>query len=170
MACANCEHWHTSCDNGDVGMTLRTEEIRNEKVFTVTIAEATRRRDELRAIPRKKEKVSTMRIVETVTREDEVRVAPKKKEYRGLCTTCKNAPTCTYPRDPDRAVLQCEEFEGYEPIQRWATGGDISPRQVSAAKQEDSVKYKGLCVNCENREHCTFPKPESGVWRCEEYE
>jgi len=145
LACANCEHWHTSCDNGDVGMTLRTEEIRNDKVFTMAIEEMTKTRDG-------------------------VRVAPKKKEYRGLCITCKNAPTCTYPRDPDRAVLECEEFEGHEPLQRWATGGDISPRQVSAAKQEDSVKYKGLCVNCENREHCTFPKPESGVWRCEEYE
>jgi hypothetical protein len=111
-----------------------------------------------------------MTIVETVTKEGEVRVAPKKKEYRGLCTSCKNASSCTFPRDPDRAVLQCEEFEGYEPLQRWAPGRDISPRQLSGAKQKDSGKYKGLCVNCENRQHCTFPKPESGVLHCEEYQ
>ena len=111
-----------------------------------------------------------MAIVETVRRKDEVRVAPERKEYQGLCTSCRNAPSCTYPRDPDRAVVQCEEFEGYELLQRSAPGGAVSPRQASAAKREDSGKYKGLCVNCENRQHCTFPKPESGVLHCEEYE
>jgi NADH-quinone oxidoreductase subunit E len=30
-------------------------------------------------------------------------------------------------------------------------------------------KYKGLCLNCANRETCTFPKPEGGVWHCDEY-
>lgn len=28
---------------------------------------------------------------------------------------------------------------------------------------------QGLCTTCELRESCTFTKPESGVWRCEEY-
>jgi hypothetical protein len=120
-------------------MALRTEEMRNEEVFTMTIKEMTKARDE-------------------------VRVVPERKEYRGLCSSCRNAPTCTYPRDPDQAVVQCEEFEGYEPLQRRA------PSQTSAAQPEDSGKYKGLCVNCKNREHCTFPKPEGGVWHCEEYE
>lgn len=109
--------------------------------------------------------------IEEITRtRDEVRVAPKKKEYRGLCTTCKNAPTCTYPRDPDRAVLQCEEFEGYEPLEVRTQRRNVSPSYSASAQSEDSSKYKGLCVNCENRQHCTFPKPESGVLHCEEYE
>jgi len=29
--------------------------------------------------------------------------------------------------------------------------------------------FLGLCVNCEDRETCIYPKPEGGVWRCEEY-
>jgi hypothetical protein len=34
----------------------------------------------------------------------------------------------------------------------------------------DTDKYKGLCINCENRETCNLQVPESGVWHCEEYE
>ncbi|MEO0114965.1 MAG: NAD(P)H-dependent oxidoreductase subunit E [candidate division WOR-3 bacterium] len=30
----------------------------------------------------------------------------------GLCSTCIKAATCTFPRDPNRPVLECEEFEG----------------------------------------------------------
>lgn len=28
---------------------------------------------------------------------------------------------------------------------------------------------RGLCATCANRVDCSFPKPSSGVWRCEEY-
>jgi hypothetical protein len=111
-----------------------------------------------------------MAIEEMTKTRDGVRVAPKKKEYRGLCTTCKNAPTCTYPRDPDRAVLQCEEFEGYEPLEVGTQRRNVSPSYSASAQSEDSSKYKGLCVNCEKRGSCTFPKSEGGVWHCEEYE
>ena len=31
--------------------------------------------------------------------------------YGGLCSTCASAPTCTFPRDPARPVLQCEELD-----------------------------------------------------------
>jgi hypothetical protein len=31
--------------------------------------------------------------------------------YRGLCSTCRNDPTCTYPRNSGRPVTQCEEIE-----------------------------------------------------------
>jgi hypothetical protein len=28
---------------------------------------------------------------------------------------------------------------------------------------------RGLCVNCDRRYDCTYPKPPSGVWSCDEY-
>ena len=31
------------------------------------------------------------------------------------------------------------------------------------------AEYKGLCVNCARREICEHPKPEGGVWHCDEY-
>jgi hypothetical protein len=30
-------------------------------------------------------------------------------------------------------------------------------------------EHKGLCMNCANRDTCLYPKPEGGVWHCEEY-
>ena len=30
-------------------------------------------------------------------------------------------------------------------------------------------RFKGLCVNCDDRFICTFRRPESGVWSCEAY-
>lgn len=39
---------------------------------------------------------------------------PTAMKYRGLCSNCNNAPHCTFPRDPDKPVLQCEEYECFE--------------------------------------------------------
>jgi hypothetical protein len=39
----------------------------------------------------------------------------------------------------------------------------------SSNNGDRSTKFLGLCSNCDNRETCTYPKPEGGVWRCEEY-
>ena len=32
-----------------------------------------------------------------------------------------------------------------------------------------SPPFKGLCVNCDRRFTCTFPRAETGVWSCDEY-
>jgi hypothetical protein len=39
-----------------------------------------------------------------------------------------------------------------------------------AVEGTDRGKYMGLCMNCLHRDTCTFPRPEGGVWRCNEYE
>ena len=90
-------------------------------------------------------------------------------KYLGLCSTCKNTSSCTLPRDPDKPVFYCEEFE----IER--TSLTIPPEKeqplvtCTAAKDKDSTKFTGLCGDCENRQTCAFPKPEGGIWHCEEY-
>ena len=42
-------------------------------------------------------------------------------------------------------------------------------RTSRAGQKKDGEEFKGLCVNCANRHTCLFPKPEGGVWHCEEY-
>jgi len=37
------------------------------------------------------------------------------------------------------------------------------------SEEADATKHTGLCSICENRPACAFPKPEGGVWHCEEY-
>jgi len=97
---------------------------------------------------------------------------PKRTKNRGICSTCKLESECTFPKDAKRSVLQCEEFEPYEPPPRKKISKGIKvkvkPRDKSMG--EETSSYKGLCCNCENRATCTFPKPEGGVWHCEEYQ
>lgn len=40
-----------------------------------------------------------------------IREIAKDRKYSGLCSTCKDAPTCIYLKDSEKPVLQCEEFE-----------------------------------------------------------
>ena len=91
-------------------------------------------------------------------------------KHRGLCSTCKNALSCTFPRDPDKPALYCEEFE----IEKPAPIGAARKEKPQAAEpyvteRKDATKFIGLCSDCENRQTCVFPKPEGGVWHCEEY-
>jgi hypothetical protein len=83
----------------------------------------------------------------------------------GLCLTCKFDPDCIYEARSDRAILQCEQFEmGFR-----QSPAPALPIRSAAPRATESSAYPGLCSNCENRETCIYPKPEGGVWRCEEY-
>jgi hypothetical protein len=96
-----------------------------------------------------------------------------KNRYLGLCSYCKSAPNCTFVRDPNRPVYECEEFEGITYVSiRVPNQKNISPANSSKnpLTREDSLhSYKGLCSNCEERATCVYPKPEGGVWHCDEY-
>lgn len=94
----------------------------------------------------------------------------REMKYRGLCSTCVNASDCTFPRRPGKMVFHCEEFDGGEPLPR-KTVGKAEPQRpaLSTIEEKNSVRLIGLCSNCDNRGTCVFPKPEGGVWHCEEY-
>ena len=90
----------------------------------------------------------------------------KNGDHRGICCTCNNASTCTYSKNFELPVLQCEDFDDYTPtLEKMHERDILSPIDI---KYENS-SYKGLCSNCENYEGCTSFKPEGGIWHCEEY-
>ena len=94
---------------------------------------------------------------------------PLNLEPSGLCVNCRHHETCGFSRDPNNPVLFCEEYEiPVIPAMRIAEETDIT-RKGSPATEKDLQTYRGLCVNCEHRETCTYPKPEGGIWHCEEY-
>ncbi len=97
--------------------------------------------------------------------------ASKRKAFSGLCSTCKDAPVCTFPGIPQTPVWQCEEFAGYENPS--GKSAPIDPENASGfsphREERNSDRHKGLCVICDGRETCMFPKPPGGVWHCEEY-
>ena len=92
----------------------------------------------------------------------------KNIRHLGLCMTCNNAPDCMFKQFPDKPVLYCEEFEIDSPP-LVETAEQSMPTTYSFDAEKESLKSMGLCCNCENLKTCGFPKPEGGVWHCEEY-
>ena len=97
-------------------------------------------------------------------------------EYLGICSTCNNAPGCAHRiRNAGVAIWECENYDDYVRLNGTFVGGDPGPAaapQKSPRRGDDAVlvELRGLCRNCAKREYCSFPRPESGVWHCEEYE
>lgn len=86
----------------------------------------------------------------------------KSEKVKGLCATCIHKEDCIFCKQASAPILHCEEFDGLEPV--------VKVLKVKGeASEELNSELKGLCKNCANRETCTFPKPKSGVWHCEEY-
>ena len=85
-------------------------------------------------------------------------------KFYGICVNCDHKNDCAYRQNPDKPILFCEQFEIYtEPSKT------MSIKRQKQETETDVNKFKGLCQNCENRSSCMYPKPESGVWHCEEY-
>lgn len=96
---------------------------------------------------------------------------PLLPTHAGLCTNCDNRATCTYPALSGTPILQCEEYVLRAPMAETAECGNPRPSRRPRETAPPAVvdRTLGLCSNCAKAATCTFPKPEGGVWRCEEY-
>jgi hypothetical protein len=117
----------------------------------------------------------SLRSVRVGERKIPKKVISNKRIDTGICEICENAPTCIYKRDLKHPILNCEEFKAALPersiysAQR-ALINEINNKNNGYAGSTEDTEYKGLCANCEHRKLCIYPKPEGGVWSCEEYE
>ncbi len=97
----------------------------------------------------------------------------KPQTYQGLCATCIYAPECAGARNVEAPVVHCEQFDDRVSVSLEPVGSQFTLRTRTEAQvkpaAEGEPELKGLCVNCDNRKICRIPKPESGVWYCEEY-
>jgi hypothetical protein len=91
------------------------------------------------------------------------------KLFVGLCATCNNATHCVYRKRRGIDAIYCEMFDGYA-LPSAVRGKGVAPVIVTAPDMALSTEFKGLCVNCAHRDDCKLPRPEGGVWHCEEYE
>jgi hypothetical protein len=88
-------------------------------------------------------------------------------EHDGLCSTCKYSRSCIFRKEERHPVHECNEFE-IASIDAPAASHEV----VTNIGTNDSMpdrRYKGLCMNCENRLNCRFASTDGGVWHCEEY-
>lgn len=94
-------------------------------------------------------------------------------EYLGLCSCCSCAPACTYPRDSGRPLLECDEFDGISPplnqVMKLVEIPSVNRFSGPMSDTQGLSILKGLCAYCDSLNTCTYPKPEGGVWHCEEY-
>ncbi|MFC1588176.1 hypothetical protein ACFL54_07695 [Planctomycetota bacterium] len=92
---------------------------------------------------------------------------------QGLCSTCNNAVSCIYLRERGHHALVCETFDSYSPRELPQAVTSFTPPngtiETPFGSSEETVMPGGLCRNCGNQTFCSFPKPDSGVWQCEEY-
>jgi len=99
--------------------------------------------------------------------------ANSDSSLKGLCCDCENRHTCMYLRSSECGVWHCNEYAGFE-VRCHVPAESSRPAARPDARDErppgvSSVKLKGLCSNCDDRHTCMYPKPEYGVWHCEEY-
>jgi len=85
-------------------------------------------------------------------------------ESKDLCTACNYSTDCIQRVTLQRPVWFCEEFDSYMPAPQ-RTNKTVATRTEAS----DYHNYSGICMNCENRYDCLRPKPEGGIWQCEEY-
>ncbi|HEV2446671.1 MAG TPA: hypothetical protein VGS58_12135 [Candidatus Sulfopaludibacter sp.] len=85
----------------------------------------------------------------------------------GVCAACKHDPGCIYENSSETTILQCEQFELAFP--ELAAHASATGRRERYSEFDGPNGFAGLCSNCENRWNCIYPKPEGGVWRCDEY-
>jgi len=95
------------------------------------------------------------------------------EEYSGLCNTCIYAPACVNAARAKKPVVYCEEFncEMISSLRGSESQFTLKPLPKRKAEKASNTapELKGLCINCDNRKTCTHPKPEGGIWHCEEY-
>ncbi len=86
---------------------------------------------------------------------------------QGICASCRHMATCIYMKELPRPVLSCDLFEGHA-VQK----SEAVPRNAGNGRlpRSNPRKFTGLCASCQKIETCIYPKPEGGVWHCEEYE
>ncbi|MFB3788142.1 MAG: hypothetical protein ACE15F_17415 [bacterium] len=91
-----------------------------------------------------------------------------------LCSVCANTSTCSHPQQPAHLLPGCEEFvvqEQYIPTFKWIARRIYLDEcfLTTLSPHEETNLYKGLCVDCANRESCTYPRTDGGIFHCEEY-
>jgi hypothetical protein len=96
---------------------------------------------------------------------------PKVKKRKSLTTGRKTAKAT----DKLKPISKSKEWRLlYRPYPFKTTANGSSPLNNEnvdyRVKGKNSEQFKGLCKNCKKHKTCTLPRPEGGVWRCEEYE
>ena len=91
----------------------------------------------------------------------------RQSKSLGICSTCNYAKSCVYLARATSPIWHCDEFDDYIPPVNALSAHKSTATNHSVANAPNPPL--GLCCNCDNFATCMLPKPEGGVWHCEEY-
>jgi hypothetical protein len=93
--------------------------------------------------------------------------------FAGLCATCGIVDTCISAKNGGYPVVECEEYAAdertFSEIVEVTAPTPTQKATLVVKTPEEEAVIEGLCETCTHRETCTFPRPEGGVWHCEEF-
>lgn len=90
----------------------------------------------------------------------------QKSKSQGICPTCGSFPECTYIVNADKPLFECDYFD------RGASAQPVNIKIVTTRKKDGnngSNGIAGICTDCQKHTACDFPKPELGIWECNNY-
>ena len=88
----------------------------------------------------------------------------------GICATCNFATSCTTLKNATNPIWFCEMFDDtLEHEKKENQKLHQQPSPVTGFIDKNQSKFKGLCMNCANRETCKIASTEGGIWHCAEY-
>lgn len=77
--------------------------------------------------------------------------------------------TTTTPAPIRRQLHELEEADEYSDRAAMQMPGGLIAVQCTVQEEGPIHAARGLCANCIHNATCDFPRPASGVWRCEEF-
>ena len=99
----------------------------------------------------------------------------QEMSFQGICVTCNNRSECLSLRNSlkeGKPVLQCEEFDcsaGEINGSRMKIIPNVNIENLENIDDVESLKARGLCINCDDNRICKFPCFGNAVIYCEEY-
>jgi len=90
----------------------------------------------------------------------------------GICAHCVRMTLCTSRKNWMGPIRDCDDFEDRRaaaPEPAVESQPFTVDKPIYLEYSEEAENYKGLCINCDNRETCGYRTPGRAVWYCEEY-
>ena len=91
-----------------------------------------------------------------------------------ICLNCRFEADCALKGNHLENVFFCEEYRVAQDVpgkgnQKKKAVARTAKTGVESSPSRVPDRVQGLCSNCIHRDKCSFEKPASGVWHCEEY-
>jgi hypothetical protein len=89
--------------------------------------------------------------------------------FTGLCASCCHTEYCTFPRSPERPVIQCDEFSANSSYTKEPVRKNRLLLKFKPFVSTHNMEAGGLCRSCVEFPNCRFPKTSAGSIFCDEY-